>query len=94
MIPSIIKVLQEELKGADEKDKFVVLSFDEMAIKRNMVYVRSGDHIDGYEDLGSFGVSHKPVNHALVSMVCTWSAAQMETVFGVFLVWRPNHGRN
>ena len=66
---TVMQMLKEKFKGASEKERLVVLAFDEMAVKRNMTYVRSSDCVEGYEDLGPLGVSVKPADHALVFMV-------------------------
>ena len=66
---AVLAILQDKLKGADERDKLCLVTFDEMAIKKKFTYLRGEDRIEGHEDFGQAGASAEPADHALVLMV-------------------------
>jgi len=49
--------LRIKLQHASDKAKDCVLIFDEMALKRKLVYNRERDCIEGFEDFGVFGTT-------------------------------------
>lgn len=68
--PSIITHLKTKAEQLKDEDKICVILFDEMALKRRLIYNVAGDKIEGYEDLGNEGGrSHKIADHALVFML-------------------------
>ena len=64
----VMDILKERFRDSPAADKLVVLSFDEMALKRGLKYVRGHDRIDGFEDLGSMGRTRRQADHVLVFM--------------------------
>ncbi|XP_048487715.1 uncharacterized protein LOC125491003 [Plutella xylostella] len=68
--PNIITHLKSNAEKLKEDDKICVILFDEIALKRRLIYNISADKIDGYVDLGNEGGrSAKIADHALVFML-------------------------
>ena len=67
----IMAVMKEKLVSADDHERLVSLSFDEMQVRPRLTYVRGDDVIEGMEDLGPLGRpvgSGRLADHALVFM--------------------------
>lgn len=61
--------LRIKMHKASEKAKDCVLIFDEMALKRKLIYNRERDCIEGFEDFGLFGNTQRVADHVLVFML-------------------------
>ena len=66
---TILEVLGAQLKSAPQQDKMVVLSFDEIHLRKKVTYVRWMDCVEGTEDFGSLGKTPRPADSALNFMV-------------------------
>ncbi|XP_063373946.1 uncharacterized protein LOC134661705 [Cydia amplana] len=74
MVPGIDISVMAHLKKKAEiltaQNKICVLLFDEIALKKRLIYNGATDEVDGFEDLGGQGErSEKIANHALVLML-------------------------
>jgi len=61
--------LKTKMQKASEKAKDCVLMFDEMALKRKLVYNRERDCIEGFEEFGILGTTQCVADHVLVFMM-------------------------
>lgn len=52
-----------------ERDKYCVVTFNEMGLRSGLTYDISSDRIEGFRDFGDLGRSDKFANHALVFIV-------------------------
>jgi len=52
-----------------DKDRMCSLMFDEMSIRKNVLFNQKFGCIEGFEDLGSHGRTSSIANHALVFMI-------------------------
>ena len=67
--PKVFELLKERVAIMTERDKFCVVSFDEMSLRAGFSYNITDDQVEGFEDYGSLGKTSKAANHALVFMV-------------------------
>ena len=51
----IMAVMKEKVVSADDHERLVALSFDEMQVRPRLTYVRGEDMIEGTEDFGPLG---------------------------------------
>ena len=65
----VINLLGEKVKNTTDADKLVVLSMDEMTVRKKLVYLRGEDYVEGFEDLGEMGKTARVADQALVLMV-------------------------
>lgn len=68
-LPNVFELLKGKVAGMAERDKFCVVSFDEMSLRVGLSYNLSEDSVEGFEDFGSLGKTSRLANHALVFMV-------------------------
>ena len=66
---TLLEVLKEQLEGAADQDKLVVLSFDEVHLRKKLTYVRWMDCVEGNEDFGGLGKTPRLADSALTFMV-------------------------
>ncbi|XP_041982493.1 uncharacterized protein LOC121735658 [Aricia agestis] len=67
----IIQILKEKSVEMEDDEKYCVL-FDEIALKKRLIYNESLDKVEGFVDLGtgeSMGRNNKIAGHALVFMI-------------------------
>ncbi|CAH2084792.1 unnamed protein product [Euphydryas editha] len=67
--PMSMNHLKKKSESLSDKDKTCVILFDEIALKKRLIYNITTDKIDGYEDLGDGKRSEKIADHALVIML-------------------------
>lgn len=65
----VMASLKEISQDESKKDNLWVLLFDEMSIRKNVIYNPKTDAIEGYQDHGSQGRSQQIASHALVFML-------------------------
>ncbi|XP_052747040.1 uncharacterized protein LOC112046793 [Bicyclus anynana] len=65
----VMASLKEISQGEEKKDNLWVLLFDEMSIRKNLIYNPKTDAIEGYQDHGSQGRNQQMASHALVFML-------------------------
>lgn len=58
--------IEQKVKTWSESEKACVICFDEMSLKETMEYNKSLDFIEGFEDLGHLGRTHRKARYALV----------------------------
>lgn len=67
---TILTHLGKKAKALSDKKKLCNLLFDEISLKKRLIYNPATDKIDGYEDLGKAGGQFtKIADHALVLML-------------------------
>ena len=64
----IISLLAEKHRKMGHADRLVVLSLDEMMVRKKLVYHRGEDYVEGFEDLGGLGRTERIADQALVLM--------------------------
>ncbi|XP_063832494.1 uncharacterized protein LOC135081658 isoform X2 [Ostrinia nubilalis] len=68
--PTTLTHLKKKVERLSDADKLCVILFDEISLKKRLIYNPSTDNIDGYEDLGDEGGrTAKIADHALVLML-------------------------
>ena len=85
---AVLNVLKEKFRGASSADKMCVVSFDEMAIRSKLTYLRGEDMVEGFQDYGHLSRSENVATHALVFMVRGITARWKQAV-GYFLSCGP-----
>ena len=50
----VISLLAEKYRKAGPADKLVVLSLDEMVVRKKLVYHRGDEIVEGFEDFGEY----------------------------------------
>ena len=63
-----ISLLAEKHRRMQPSDRLVVLSLDEMKVRKKLVYHRGEDYVEGFEDLGEMGRTERVADQALVLM--------------------------
>lgn len=67
---TIMDHLKKKAEQLNEKDKLCALLFDEIALKKRLIYNSRTDKVEGYVDLGETqNRSSEVANHALVFMI-------------------------
>lgn len=67
---TVIDYLKKKGEDLTEKEKICAILFDEMALKKRLIYSPCVDKVDGFEDLGhEGGRSERIADHALVFML-------------------------
>lgn len=68
--PAVISYLKKEGEKMSEKNKLCVAMFDEIALKKRLIYSASSDIVEGYVDFGmEEGRTGEMADHALVFML-------------------------
>ena len=65
---AMLAVLKEHLRGTEERDRMVVLSFDEVHLRRKLTYVPWMDCVEGTEHFGPVGKTPRLADSALTFM--------------------------
>lgn len=77
--PKVFHQLKCKFAESSEEERACILSFDEMALKKNIFYSKDLDMIEGFEDLGKLGRNSKMATCALVFLIrglhCNWKIA-------------------
>ena len=66
--PTVMSLMKEKYQGANDHEKLVVISFDEMQVRPKLTYLPGADRVEGYEDLGELGRTARQADHVLVLM--------------------------
>ncbi|KAK3913313.1 DNA transposase [Frankliniella fusca] len=64
-----LRILEKKTFNSLDKDKVAVLSFDEVFTEENLTYSHLLDKVNGFEDFGTRGRTHKKADHVLVFKV-------------------------
>jgi Transposase protein len=61
-----IKQIKSKVNAMTNEEKYCVIGFDEMSIKKYLEYSKYLDIVEGYEDFGHLGRTNKLATHTLV----------------------------
>jgi len=67
--PKVLDHLSKLAASLSSKDKMVHLMFDEISLKKRLIYNDSTRDVKGFEDFGKFGRTDQLADKALVSMI-------------------------
>ena len=88
----VLAVMKEKFEDADDHERLISLSFDEMQVRPRLTYVRGEDVIEGTEDFGALGKTDRLADHALVFMARGLTRRWKQPV-GYFLSQGPTPAR-
>lgn len=80
---SYMKQIKNKVNSMTDEQKYCVIAFDKMSIKKYLEYSKYLDIVEGYEDFGHNGRSEKLASHALV-FFCSRLICQMEASSCIF----------
>jgi hypothetical protein len=66
---SIEIALKKIVENMEEKDRNIIICWDEISLKKNLYYCPKGDMIEGYVDYGEFGRRRAIANVSLVYFI-------------------------